>query len=94
MAVGALRRLSEDAAELKSMYVPDAAREQGAGRFLLDRLIDCARDRGLDRLFLETGASDYFDAARRLYTGAGFVDCKAFAGLPPHPDSRFLRLDL
>ena len=94
VAIGALRRLSAEEAELKSMFVVDARRGHGIGRVLLDRLIETARRQGVRRLLLETGASDYFDAARALYAGAGFVACEAFADLPPHPDSRFMRLDL
>jgi len=90
VGVGALRRLSPSDGELKSMYVVDAARGRGIGARLLAHLIESARRQGLQRLFLETGASDYFAAARSLYASAGFSPCDAFADMPPHPDSCFM----
>jgi len=90
VAVGALRRIDPTHGELKSMFVADSARGRGIGQRLLDHLIDLARARGMERLSLETGASDYFGAARRLYARRGFEPCGAFADLPPHPDSVFM----
>ena len=92
VAVGAIRRLSPGHGELKSMFVIDAARGKGLGRVLLERLIEVAQRRNMKRLSLETGASDYFEAARRLYASHGFEVCAAFADLPPHPDSVFMTL--
>lgn len=90
VALGAIRRLSADQGELKSMFVADSARGRGIGRLLLEHLIEVARSGGMTRLSLETGASEYFDAARQLYAGHGFEVCGAFADLPPHPDSVFM----
>ena len=90
VAVGAIRQLSSSHGELKSMFVADSARGEGIGRVLLDQLIEVARDCRMKRLSLETGASGYFDAARRLYRNNGFEVCEAFADLPPHPDSVFM----
>ena len=89
-AVGALRRIDSVHGELKSMFVADSARGRGLGRELLDQLIERARQCGMKRLSLETGGSNYFDAARRLYARSGFVVCDAFGDLPPHKDSVFM----
>jgi len=94
VAVGALRRIDSAHCELKSMFVADPARGLGVGRRLLDALVATARDHGMTRLSLETGASDYFDAARRLYAKHGFEICEAFADLPPHPDSVFMSREI
>lgn len=90
VAVGSIRRLSADHGELKSMFVADTARGHGLGQALLEHLVEVSRGHGMTRLSLETGASDYFDAARRLYAGNGFEVCDAFADLPSHPDSIFM----
>ncbi len=90
MAVGALRKLDATHGELKSMFVADDYRGQGLGRQLLAGLIERARELGLSRLSLETGASDYFEAARALYANTGFKPCAAFADLQPHSDSVFM----
>lgn len=94
VAVGALRSVSSSHGELKSMFVAESARGEGLGRVLLDQLIEVAKDCKMKRLSLETGASDYFDAARRLYRHNGFEVCEAFADLPPHPDSVFMTREI
>lgn len=73
---GAVRRLDDDAAELKRMYVVPAARGLGAGRALLAALLDEARQLGVRRVVLETGRRQ--ERAMALYARAGFVEVPAF----------------
>ena len=68
--------LFDDFAEVKRMYVRDAARGQGVARALLGRLEEEARTAGLYVLRLETGERQH--AAMRLYERAGFSRCGAF----------------
>jgi putative acetyltransferase len=68
--------LFDDFAEVKRMYVRDAARRQGAAGALLARLEEEARNAGLSWLRLETGEQQI--AAMRLYARAGFRRCPAF----------------
>jgi putative acetyltransferase len=68
--------LFDDFAEVKRMYVRDAARRQGVAGALLARLEDEARHAGLSCLRLETGDNQI--AAIRLYERAGFRRCPAF----------------
>ena len=68
--------LFDDFAEVKRMYVRDAARRQGVAAALLARLEDEARNAGLSWLRLETG--EHQIAAMRLYTRAEFRRCPAF----------------
>jgi putative acetyltransferase len=68
--------LFDDFAEIKRMYVRDAARRQGVAGALLARLEDEARGAGLSWLRLETGANQI--AAMQLYARAGFRCCAAF----------------
>ena len=78
LAVGALKRLDRHHAELKSMHTAEEARGQGVGRAMVDHLLGVARDRGFQRVSVETGTMPAFTAARALYTTTGFVPCRPF----------------
>jgi putative acetyltransferase len=78
--------LFADFAEVKRMYVRDAARGQGIADAILVRLEREARDAGLSLLRLETG--DRQLAAMRFYQRAGFRHCAVFGDyLPMAPQS-------
>ena len=94
LGVGALRRLSPEHGEIKSMHTAQAQRGRGCGRAMLRHLVAVARQEGLTRLSLETGSWDYFKPARALYAGEGFVACPPFADYRPDPNSVFMALDL
>ncbi len=94
LGVGALKRLSADHGEVKSMHVAQGARGRGAGGAILRHIIAAARADGLSRLSLETGSWDYFRPAWALYAAHGFIDCAPFGDYRPDPNSRFLSLDL
>lgn len=78
LGCGALKHITADHGEIKSMRTADAALGQGVGTALLTHLIDSARTSGLTRLSLETGNSPMFAAANRLYQRAGFERCGPF----------------
>ena len=92
--IAALRELDPERGEIKSMRVDDGFRGAGVGRALLDHLVAAARERGMTSLWLETGTTEDFTPAHRLYQSAGFVDCDAFQGYLPDPHSRFMTLAL
>jgi len=94
LAIGALKHLSDEHGELKSMHTAEAARRTGIGRTMLMHLIGVARDRGYRLLSLETGSMAGFEPARTLYTSAGFTQCGAFADYAPTPHSTFMELPL
>jgi len=94
MGVGALKRLSADHGEVKSMHTVQSMRRRGAGRAMLRHIIATARARGMLRLSLETGSWDYFHPARALYSSHGFVECPPFDGYVLDPNSVFMSLDL
>lgn len=75
---GALHELDATRGELKSMRTHDEHLGKGVGRQMLDHLMGVARDRGYERLSLETGNTPPFAAALRLYESAGFVPCGPF----------------
>ncbi|WP_217430307.1 GNAT family N-acetyltransferase [Sphingomonas bacterium] len=94
LGVAALRALSVDHGEVKSMRTVVAHRGKGVARALLSHLIATASARGYRRLSLETGTAPRFAAANALYEATGFVDCDAFGGYPPSPHNRFMTLSL
>ena len=94
LAIGALKRLGEHHAELKSMHTVQIARGQGIGRAMLDHLIAVARARGFGRLSLETGVQSAFAPARLLYASAGFITCGPFGDYRQSPNSTFMSLTL
>jgi putative acetyltransferase len=94
LGCGALKALNATHAEVKSMRTPQAARRRGAGRVMLAHIIAVARQRGYQRLSLETGSQSEFVPARRLYESFGFVVCGAFADYPDQPSSTFMTLAL
>lgn len=74
-----------DFAEVKRMYVRDAARGKGVAQAILARLEAEARKAGLATLRLETGIVQH--AAIRLYERAGFKVCGAFGDYLTKPAS-------
>jgi putative acetyltransferase len=92
LAVGALRTLTPDHGEVKSMHTAEAARRTGAGGALLNHLIETARALGMGRLSLETGSWPYFEPARTFYRRHGFIDCGPFGDYQPDPNSVFMTM--
>ena len=94
LAVGALRRLDGEHAEVKSMHTASEARGRGIGRAVLAHLVAEARARGYRRLSLETGTMAAFAPARALYVSAGFVPCEPFGSYFHSPNSTCMTLAL
>lgn len=89
-----LRDIDPGHGELKAMRTAPTARGRGVAAAMLGHLLAQARARGWSRLSLETGAEDYFAAARRLYARHGFVATTAFGSYRPDPNSVFMTRDL
>jgi putative acetyltransferase len=94
LGVGALKRLDETHAELKSMHTSEAARGQGVGRAMVGHLLAVAADRSYQRVSLETGTMDAFAPARSLYTTVGFKPCAPFGKYTDNPYSACMTIDL
>jgi len=94
IAIGALRALSPDHGEIKSMHTVEAARGRGVGSAMLKHIVAIARARGMTRLSLETGAWPYFLPARALYARHGFVECGPFGEYREDPNSVFMTREL
>jgi putative acetyltransferase len=94
IGVGALKQLSAEHGEIKSMHTAEAARGRGVGSALLRHIMAAARARGMSRLSLETGSWAYFIPARALYARHGFVECAPFGEYRADPNSVFMTLQL
>lgn len=93
-AMGALKRLDAENGEIKSMRVSDAFLGMGAGRAMLEHILAEARAMGLKTLWLETGSTEAFAPALKLYESAGFTFCGPFGDYTDDPFSRFMTLAL
>ncbi|MFC3440779.1 GNAT family N-acetyltransferase [Sphingobium rhizovicinum] len=92
--VGALRTLTADHGEIKSMRTHPEHLRRGAAAELLRHIIGQARDRGMTRLSLETGSGPAFDPALALYRAHGFENGEAFGGYSASAFNQFLHLRL
>ena len=91
---GALMELDLKHGEIKSMRTPMAHRRKGAGRAILAHILKVARERGYERLSLETGTAEAFEPARKLYESFGFIYCGPFGDYKEDPHSVFMTLRL
>ncbi|HYC33989.1 MAG TPA: GNAT family N-acetyltransferase [Gemmatimonadales bacterium] len=94
VGVGALRRLTAEHGEIKSMHTAEAARGRGVASALLARIMETARASGMTRISLETGSWPYFLPARAFYARHGFIECGPFGSYRPDPNSVFMTREL
>ena len=94
MGCGALKELTAEHGEVKSMRTPQVRRGRGAGRALLAHIVGVAKDRGYLSLSLETGSQDAFVPAQELYESFGFTRCGPFGSYVEDPNSVFMSLRL
>ena len=94
VGVGALKRLSAEHGEIKSMHTAESARGRGVGSAMVRTILAEAGARGMRRLSLETGSWPYFLPARALYARHGFVECGPFGDYREDPNSVFMTLEL
>jgi putative acetyltransferase len=92
--IAALKAIDAERGELKSMRVDDRHRGSGVGRALLRHIIAEARRRGMSSLWLETGSSEDFVPAQRLYESEGFRRCGPFEEYAEDPFSVFMTREL
>lgn len=90
LGCGALKELTPEHGEVKSMRTSMAHRRKGVARALLEHIVEEARRRAYARLSLETGSQPAFEPARRLYESFGFTYCAPFGDYRPDPNSVFL----
>ena len=79
LGCGALKFLDKEHGEFKSIRVHDNFRNKGNGMKIMNHLIDEAKRLNIKRLSIETGASDFFIPARKLFDKCNFKACEPFA---------------
>ena len=92
LGCGALKLLKEDHGEFKSIRVADNYRNKGNGIKIINHLIDKAKNLGIKKLSIETGAGEFFLPARKLFKKCGFNICKPFAHYKEDPNSCYMSL--
>lgn len=90
----ALKRLEPGHGEVKSMRTADAAMGRGVGKAMLDHLTATARSEGMTRLSLETGSTEQFAAANRLYEKEGFERTGPFGDYGDSDWTRFFTREI
>jgi putative acetyltransferase len=89
---GALKELSSEHGEIKSMRTHEDHLRKGAGAMMLVHIISEGRERGYRRLSLETGSTEAFVPALAMYEAHGFEYCPPFGDYVDDPFSRFMTL--
>ncbi len=84
--IACLKELTPDSGEIKRMYVRPAARRQGLGRALVERLLDEARQIGYQRVRLDSAR--FMREAHALYASLGFHEIDAYEGSEIPPEFR------
>ena len=79
MGIGALKFLNKEHGEFKSIRVSNKFRGKGNGLKVINHLINESKRLNIKRLSLETGAGDFFLAARSLFNKCGFQLCEPFS---------------
>ncbi|MNE78416.1 putative N-acetyltransferase YsnE [compost metagenome] len=90
LGCGALKDLGDQHGELKSMRTSRQHLRKGVASKLLAHILEEADKLGYQRLSLETGSTDGFEAARKLYERFGFEYCAPFADYEEDPYSVFM----
>ena len=94
LGCGALKELDAEHAEVKSMRTASEHLRKGVARNILAHILDEAERHGYRRVSLETGSTDEFKPARRLYTNFGFEFCAPFADYIDDPNSVFMTKEI
>jgi putative acetyltransferase len=94
VGVGALKRLDERHAELKSMHTRASERGHGVGQAMVEHILAFATQEGYHRVSLESGTMGAFAPARALYAKLGFQPCEPFGAYVPSPHNTWMTLRL
>ena len=87
---GAIKILSQNHGEFKSIRVHDNFRKKGYGIELINHLIGEAKKLKIIRLSIETGAGKFFEPARKLFYKCNFEPCEPFSQYKIDKNSNYL----
>ncbi len=91
---GALKFLSNDHGEFKSIRISDKFKAKGYGSKIINHLISKAKSLNINKISVETGAGIFFAPARKLFTNSGFKKCGPFAHYKEDPNSCYFTIDI
>jgi GNAT superfamily N-acetyltransferase len=74
--IGCLKPINDEIGEVKRMYVAPSFRKIGAGRAILQALLQAAKETGYKKVRLDT--PKFMEAAHGLYRSMGFADISAY----------------
>ena len=94
LGCGALKFLSENHGEFKSIRIVDDFRKKGYGFKIINHLIEEAKKLNIEKLSLETGAGNFFLPARKLFQKVGFKICTPFAHYKEDSNSCYMSLEI
>ncbi|MEO0910990.1 MAG: GNAT family N-acetyltransferase [Pseudomonadota bacterium] len=94
LGCGAIKELSGETGEIKSMRTHAAHLRKGVAAKILEHILATAKERGYKRLSLETGYGPAFEPALNLYRKYGFQNGDAFAQYEANDFSQFLHLQV
>ena len=87
---GALKKLNNKHAELKSMRTSQNFLRKGVAAKLLTHMLEVAKTQSFEKISLETGTMKAFLPAQQFYKSFGFQECKPFSNYQEDPYSMFL----
>ncbi len=94
LGCGALKELNARTGEIKSMRTASAHLRKGVAAKLLAHILDEAKRRGYERVSLETGSTEPFQPAIRLYERFGFTPCGPFGDYEDTDFNLFMTIEL
>ena len=89
---GMYHALAPDTAEIKRVYVTDAARGTGAGYAIMNTLISLARHSGYKRILMDT--SKPLKSAQKLYLSLGFQTRDPYQDVPAFAQDHLLFFEM
>ena len=90
LGCGALKFLSKEHGEFKSIRIHDNFRNKGNGIKVINHLIYEAQKLKIKRISIETGAGKFFEPARKLFKKCNFDPCEPFAHYKEDINSLYL----
>ncbi len=94
--VGCLKVINKEIGEVKRMYVDPSFRKVGAGRAILQSIIQAAKVKGYKKVRLDS--PKFMEAAHSLYRSVGFKDIPVYAEVEIPEEFRqylfFMELDI
>lgn len=94
--LGSLKRINSEIGEIKRMFVDPTIRRTGAGRAILEGLLEEAKKVGYKKVRLDS--PKFMEAAHSLYRSVGFRDIEAYPEMEIPAEFKdyllFMELDL